>query len=278
MFARRAADPASIDDRADYDVAVDAFATVRAILACDLACDEDDLLTEGTRVVVAESRPGRRRFPREARVLMIATMGAGTVISCDPSRLDWARTELGHLGRDQLFAAAMAAPISAHLEHDRQFLAGPDLKFVCTEQNLHAAATPPGVQLEIVEGSKVAGLYAHRGFRNALSYATDSIRPDRVAAVARIDGTVVDVAGASEDCERMWQIGVDVVREHRRRGLGRALVSRLTREVLSRDRLPYYTTAVSNLGSSGLALGLGYRLAWVELYARRNRSAQPPGF
>jgi predicted GNAT family acetyltransferase len=76
------------------------------------------------------------------------------------------------------------------------------------------------------------------------------------------------VAGASADCEELWQIGVDVVEGQRGRGIGRAIVGRLTAEVLARGRVPYYSTVVSNLRSSRLALGLGYRLAWVELYAR----------
>jgi hypothetical protein len=121
------------------------------------------------------------------------------------------------------------------------------------------------VQVEVADGPAVAG---HQNFGHALSYLTDSPRPDQVAAVARIGGEVVGIAGASADCETMWQIGVDVVAGQRRRGIGRAIVGRVTREVLARGRLPYYSTLVSNLGSSRLALALGSRLRWVEVYAR----------
>lgn len=247
---------------------MDAFATVRAVLAADLACDEEDLLAEGVRVVLAEERVGRRRFPRGPKVLIVATMGAGTVVSCDASRSQWARAVLGRLGRNQLFTAATAARISARVEQDGQLLAGPDLKFVCAEQDLRPAAVPEGVHIEVVDGLAVAELYQYHGFRHALSYLTDSPRPDLVAAVARICGEVVGVAGASADCETMWQVGVDVVAGEHRRGIGRAIVGRVTGEVLARGRLPYYSTVVSNLGSSRLALGLGYRLGWVEVYAR----------
>jgi hypothetical protein len=247
---------------------VDAFSTVRAVLALDLACDEEDLLAEGVSVVQSEERPGRRHFPRGPKVMIMASMGIGTVISCDATRLQWARSELGQLDRNQLFTAATVARISAFIEKDGQILAGPDLKFVCASEDLRPAAAPEGVQIEVVDGQAVAALYRHRGFRHALSYLTCAPRPDMIAAVARVGGEVVGVAGASADCERMWQIGVDVVDGQRRCGIGRAIVSRVTGEVLACGRLPYYSTVVSNLGSSRLALALGYRLGWVELYAR----------
>ena len=79
-------------------------------------------------------------------------------------------------------------------------------------------------------------------------------------------GRIVGVAGAVADCEALWHVGVDVVEGGR--GVGRAVVARLTAEVLARRCVPYYSTTVSNLRSSRLALGLGYRLAWVELHAQ----------
>jgi hypothetical protein len=244
------------------------MATVRAVLAADLACAEADLLADEVRVVLAEERPGRRRFPRGPRVLVAVTIGAGAVVSCDGSRLAWARAELGRLDRNQLFTASTIARIAAFVEPDGQMLAGPDLKLVCGEGDLRAAEPPDGVEIAVVDGLAVAGLYRHDGFRHALSYLTGTPRPDVLAAVARVGGEVVGVAGASADCDEMWQIGVDVLAAERGRGIGRAIVGRLTAEVLARRRLPYYSTTVSNLRSSRLALGLGYRLAWIELYAR----------
>jgi hypothetical protein len=248
--------------------AVDVVAVARTVLAASLACDEADLRADEVRVVLAEERPGRLRFPRGPHVLGIATMGAGAVVSCDASRLEWARRELGHLDRNQLFSAATTARIAACVAADGQILAGPDLKHVCAAEDLRPAAPPAGIAVEVVDGLAVAELYQHHGFRHALSYLTGSPRPDMLAAVARRGDDVIGVAGASADCDALWQIGVDVVAGERGRGLGRAIVGRLTAAVLARGRVPYYSTTVSNLRSARLAVGLGYRLAWVELYAR----------
>lgn len=151
--------------------------------------------------MLAEERAGRRRFPRGPKVLIVATMAAGTVVSCDASRLQWARTELGRLDRTQLFTAATAAQIAVRVGPDGQSLAGPDLKFVCAKEELRPAVAPAGVQIEVVDGRAVAALYRHSGFRHALFYLTGSPRPDMVAAVARVGAEVVGIAGASADCD-----------------------------------------------------------------------------
>jgi len=79
---------------------------------------------------------------------------------------------------------------------------------------------------------------------------------------------VVGIAGASADCELMWQIGVDVLPEYQGLGIGKALVGTLTKAVLEKGVLPYYSTEVSHLQSRQLAVSLGYWPAWVQLYAR----------
>ncbi|MGH2370182.1 MAG: hypothetical protein ACRDI2_18560, partial [Chloroflexota bacterium] len=206
---------------------MDALATARTVLAADLACDEADLLSDAVRVVLMEERPGRRRMPRASKALHIATMGAGAVVSCDASRFEWARTELGKLERNQLFMATGIARIAARVEADGQWLAGPELKFVCAEEALRPAAVPASIAMDIVDGLAVAELDRQHEFRHALSYLTGSPTADLLAAVARIREAggarprrIVGVAGASADCETLWQIGVDVVEGARGHRIG----------------------------------------------------------
>lgn len=83
-------------------------------------------------------------------------------------------------------------------------------------------------------------------------------------------GKLVGLAGCSADCEDMWQIGIDVLPEYRRRGIASALTSRLAVEILSRGKVPFYCTAWCNLKSARNAIKCGFRPAWVELTAREN--------
>lgn len=78
----------------------------------------------------------------------------------------------------------------------------------------------------------------------------------------------IALAGASADCNDMWQIGVDVLPAYRRQGVAAALTSRLALEILRRGKVPFYCAAWSNIGSVRNAIKSGFRPAWVEMTAK----------
>lgn len=87
-----------------------------------------------------------------------------------------------------------------------------------------------------------------------------------VLCVGAYDGnTLIGLAGASADCDTMWQIGVDVLPEYRRKGVAGALTSRLALEIIKRGKVPFYCCAWSNIKSAGNAIKSGFRPAWAEL-------------
>lgn len=81
-------------------------------------------------------------------------------------------------------------------------------------------------------------------------------------------GNLIGLAACSADCDTMYQIGVDVLPEHRRQGVAAALTSRLAMEILALGRVPFYCAAWCNLKSVRNAIKSGFRPAWVELTAR----------
>lgn len=88
-------------------------------------------------------------------------------------------------------------------------------------------------------------------------------------AVGAYDGdALAGLAGASADCEGMYQIGVDVLPAYRRQGIAAALTSRLALEIFKLGKVPFYGAAWCNLKSVRNALKCGFRPAWVELTAR----------
>ncbi len=90
-----------------------------------------------------------------------------------------------------------------------------------------------------------------------------------VLGVGAYDGEkLVGLAGCSADCEDMWQIGVDVLPQYRRRGIAGALTSRLALEILKRGKVPFYCAAWCNLISVRNAIRCGFRPAWVNVTAR----------
>ena len=66
----------------------------------------------------------------------------------------------------------------------------------------------------------------------------------------------------------MWQIGVDVLSEYRRQGIASALTSALAKEIINRNKGPFYCTAWSNVRSVRNAIKSGFVPAWVEMTAK----------
>lgn len=245
-----------------------AIRTVRAVLSASFGCGENDFDAEGPTFHVAVRREGGLRFPLRERSLGVVTMGKGVVVSCNEDRIDWVKRLLEPLTRGQLFSARTIANLQRRLELDGQYLAGPDQKYVCTAEDAREFDLPPGVAVTTLYGEDIHALYEYKAFGHALAFRKDTDRPDRIAVVAECGGNVVGVAGASADCDALWQIGVDVLPEHRGGGIGKALVGTLTGAVLREGVLPYYSAEVSNLQSRQLAVTLGYWPVWTELYAR----------
>lgn len=91
---------------------------------------------------------------------------------------------------------------------------------------------------------------------------------DKLAVGAFDGGKLVGLAGGSADCETMYQIGVDVLPEYRRKGIASSLTSKLAMEIVKLGKVPFYCAAWSNIKSVRNAIKCGFKPAWVELTAR----------
>ncbi len=80
-------------------------------------------------------------------------------------------------------------------------------------------------------------------------------------------GKLVGLAGCSADCADMWQIGVDVLPEYRRKGIASALTGALAKAAMERGKVPFYCSAWSNVRSVRNAVKSGFIPAWVEMTA-----------
>ena len=95
-----------------------------------------------------------------------------------------------------------------------------------------------------------------------------------VLGVGAYDGDkLVGLAGCSADAQEMWQIGVDVLPEYRRKGIASAITAKLALEIMKRDKVPFYCTAWSNIRSARNAVSACFKPAGIkgELYANKNR-------
>lgn len=126
---------------------------------------------------------------------------------------------------------------------------------------------PCDYELKVLEQKDFAGLYLPQ-WGNAL--CEDRKQLD-VLGVGAYDGDkLIGLAGCSADCDRMWQIGVDVLPEYRQQGIASALTSNLAVEVLEREHVPFYCCAWSNIRSARNAYKCGFVPSWVEMTVKSN--------
>lgn len=103
---------------------------------------------------------------------------------------------------------------------------------------------PDHLQIRLLYEDELLQLYPDKRFPMALGYTRTEPKKDVIAAVGYLGSEIVGVAGARDDCETMWQVGIDVLPTFRGRGYARALVDTLTREIMRLGKVPFYCTAL----------------------------------
>ena len=121
---------------------------------------------------------------------------------------------------------------------------------------------PCEYELKVLEKGQFDNLYLPE-WPNAL--CSDRKHLDVLAVGAYDGGKLIGLAGCSADAEEMWQIGVDVLPEYRRKGIASAITTKLEIEILERGKVPFYCTAWSNIRSVRNAVKSGLIPAWAEM-------------
>jgi GNAT superfamily N-acetyltransferase len=245
-----------------------ALNAVKTVLAADFASAESDFDNTGVFIHQAKEMPGRRHFPFRNNIFTAATMGRGVVITCSLERLGWADANLSGLKRNEVFSQPAIALMNSYVKPAGQFIAGPNLKHVCTKGLFRPFSPQDDIKIEVVEDVKALGLYGDARFPNSLGLGHNPGLPWMVAAVARCGGEIAGMTAASADCDIMWQIGVDTLEPYRNRGIAKATLGAVTEYILEHGVIPYYSTLESSAASRATAAAVGYKPAWVELYAR----------
>ena len=233
----------------------------------DHGCSPADFEADEHRVVPAGIRKNARVYLPRPAVLDMTTYGRNVVVTCDPALTEDVRALLekneefwqlfapdGVRALDRLLApleAGMSYAVSSFLP-DPEALEGFD--GVCP------------FRMRLLGPADFAPLY-----RPEWSDALSAKRPelDRIGVGAYDGDVLVGLAGASQDCPSMMQIGVNVLPAYRGRGIGSALTNRLAREILAMGQVPFYSAVWANVRSAGNAVRAGFRMAWATVSAVR---------
>ena len=221
-------------------------------LAIDLNCTIDNFDREGFVFCEAKENPGRRPFPRGERHFEMYSMGKSVIVSATADILPYIQGQLH------------THTTNTNDAFNMPFVYGAGLYFL--PYNLSPLPFADGFTFESVEREDIPILYAFDGFKHAIQYDINHPRPDALAMTAKKDGKIVGIAGSSNDCEMLWQIGIDVLPEYQGKGLASILTGHLAIEIIKRGRIPYYGTALANVASQRVAHRAGFQIAWVCAY------------
>lgn len=121
---------------------------------------------------------------------------------------------------------------------------------------------PCDYELRVLKQKDFSTLYLPE-WSNAICEARKEL--DVLGVGAYENGKLIGLAACSADCDSMWQIGIDVLPEYRRKGVASSLTSNLAMEILKKGKVPFYCSAWSNIRSSRNAIKSGFMPAWVEM-------------
>ena len=208
--------------------------------------------------LVITERPDR---PTSKFTLMALTLGTGTVVSVAPDYLEWVQA---NAPKDKhyraLFPNALLQPLAEEAARRGQSIAwrAPNLSFLPANEPV-AAAVPEGLRAMAFDAERRATWFATGEFHNALGELDDPDEEGFQYGLAIMDGERPAAgAGAWDDSDGLLEIGVDVGRDYRGRGLGIVVVTQLARLIADRGAVPTYYCAPTNVRSHRNAIACGF--------------------
>lgn len=234
--------------------------TAMAQSAIDLNCDAEDFLSTENKIVLSRRREGARKYLELPFSCNLVSYGSNIVASVLPEYTEIVKNYLGRFSIEHCFETPNLHVLNDAFRGKGQLVCFMAEYWLPNLDRLGELDCP--YELRVLAQADFAELYRPE-WGNALCEKRREL--DVLGVGAYEGGRLIGLAGCSADCESMWQIGVDVLPEYRRKGVAAALTARLTQEILEREKVPFYCCAWSNVKSARNALRSGYYPAWVEL-------------
>ncbi len=231
--------------------------------AIDESCNVDDFRKNKNVVVTSRVNPDARKYLELPFYCNLVSYGNNIVASVNGEIVDIVENYINKYSVEHCFETPNIHILNDELQKRKMricFMA----EYFLPDINLLKILTC-AFKIKNLTPDDFANLYLPQ-WSNALCEKRKHLD---VMAVAAFDGDkIIGLAGCSEDCDTMWQIGVDVLPEYRRNGIAAALTSRLAVETINKGKVPFYCAAWSNIKSVRNAIKSGFKPAWVEMTAK----------
>lgn len=231
--------------------------------ACDCNCMPEDFLSGKNKVVLSQKSENARAYLELPFECDLVSYGNNIVAQVSPRMRETIEWYINKYPVEHCFESPNVIALNEKLAafgYKVCFMAEyflPDLNAL--------RPLSCGYELRILHPEDFEPYYTEE-WNNALCEKRKHL--DKLAVGAFDGQKLVGLAGCSADCEMMYQIGVDVLPEYRKKGIASAVTSTLAFETLKLGKVPFYCAAWSNIKSVRNALKCGFRPAWVELTAR----------
>jgi len=228
--------------------------------AVDANCKLEDFKSNCNVVVESVKNINARKYLELPFVCNLISYGTNIVASIDMTYKDIVENYINKYKIEHCFETPNMHVLNHEfMKHGMQicFMAEyflPDLNLLSIQECKY--------ELRVLGQKDFADMYLPQ-WSNALCEKRKQL--DILGVGAYKDNKLAGLAACSADCETMWQIGVDVLPEERRQGIATAITSRLAKEILDREKVPFYCCAWSNIKSARNAIKSGFRPAWVEM-------------
>ncbi len=231
--------------------------------ALEANCRPEDFLSKENKVVISEPNPKARIYLKLPLYCNLISYGSNIVASVNEEIAETVKLFIDKYRIEHCFETPNMHVLDAELEK-RGYRIHNMAEYFLPDMNT-LRELPCVYPVRLLHTGDFTDFY-----KPEWSNALEKTRKEHdVLGTGAYDGDkLIGLAACSDDCETMWQIGIDVLPGYRRQGIASALTSRLTREILDRGKVPFYCAAWSNIRSVRNAIRSGFKPAWVEMTAK----------
>lgn len=233
-------------------------------MAIDYNCTLEEIDKRENVITTTSLNEGRRKYEEEGFKFQMLCYNNKIVVSTTQEMIPWCEERLKNVPGQWIFEFENLRAIDDKLNEYNQEIGDIHHYYLPFKDTSNIK---PIAEVKWYEQGDIEEFRGDDRFQEA--FAFDDAYPD-VLAVSAIDdkGNIMAMAGASRDCNELWQIGIDVLPVFRGRGLGTNLVILLKNEILNRGKVPYYGTVGSHFHSQNIAINAGFKPAWAEVYSQ----------
>lgn len=231
----------------------------------DSNCEAEDFLSNENKIVISSKNPNARKYLELPFLCDFTSYGNNIVASVSSEIKEIAADFISHFPLEHCFETPNLHVLIEDLRKFKLnicFMAEyflPDMKTIIP--------LSCGYETKILNHNEWQELYLPE-WSNALCETRKHL--DILAIGAYDQGKLIGLAGCSADCDTMWQIGVDVLPAYRQLGVASCLTNQIAYEVLSKNIVPFYCCAWSNIKSARNAIKSGFKPAWVQMTVKTN--------